>query len=93
MQRYFFNLEFDGEQVVDLDGAKLPDVQAAERDAREAIREISIQHIKIGRPLTLRGINILDKAGHLLAKVSTREALEEIIAPVIAASENPDRHV
>jgi len=93
MQRYFFNLDFDGEQVVDPDGAELLDLQAARREAGEAIREIAIQYIKMGRPLTLRAISVCDEAGHRLAKVSTRKALEEIMAPVIAAPEHPGRHI
>jgi hypothetical protein len=67
MQRYFFTLNFPAEDVIDPDGAELPNLLAAERDAREAIREIAIQNIKMGRPLTLQSISICDEAGRVLA--------------------------
>jgi hypothetical protein len=87
MQRYFFNLDFPGEQVSDPEGAELADLEAAKCDARAAIRDISVQHIKSGTPLMLRSISICDDVGQTHAKVTTREALDEIIAPVISAPE------
>ncbi|MFN7023593.1 MAG: DUF6894 family protein [Pseudorhizobium sp.] len=89
MQRYFFTLNFHGEDVIDPDGANLPDLLAAECDAREAIREIAIQDIKMGKPLTLQSISVCDEEGRVLAKVTTREALEEILAPVLVTPAGP----
>jgi hypothetical protein len=86
MPRYFFTLNFPDEDVIDPDGAELPDLLAAERDAREDIREIAIQAIKIGRPLRLQSISICDVAGRVLATVTVRQALDEILAPVIATA-------
>lgn len=91
MHRYFFTLNFPDEDVIDPDGAELLDLLAAERDARDAIREIAVQNIKMGRPLTLQRISICDEAGRVLATVTAQHALGEILAPVIATALEPQK--
>lgn len=75
MPRFFFNLNFATETVADPDGADIADIDAAKIDARDAIREIAAQYLKVGKPLTLASISVCDMAGNEVAMVKTEDAL------------------
>ncbi|CDN51682.1 DUF6894 family protein [Neorhizobium galegae] len=93
MQTYFLHLNFLREYVVDTDGVELPDLEAAKIEARETIRELAAEYIKMGKPLTLWSIRICDADDRLLAEVASAEALHEVIAPVFNGPRGPDSHV
>jgi hypothetical protein len=93
MQMYFLHLNVAQEHVVDTDGVELSDLEAAKSEARETIRELAAEYIKMGKPLTLWSIRICDADGRLLAEVAAAEALHEVIAPVFDGPRGPDGHL
>jgi hypothetical protein len=92
MQRYFLHLNFLREYVVDHEGVDLPDLEAAKSEARETIRELAAEYVKMGKPLTLWSVRICSANDLLLAGVAAAEALHDVIAPVFKGPRRPDSH-
>nr|WP_250814243.1 hypothetical protein [Neorhizobium tomejilense] len=92
MQRYFLHLNFLREYAGDHEGVELPDLEAAKSEARETIRELAAEYVKMGKPLTLWSVRICSANDLLLAEVAAAEALHDVIAPVFKGPRRPDSH-
>jgi hypothetical protein len=92
VQRYFFNLNYLREYVIDEEGTELPDLEAARSEARQIIRELAASFIKSRRQFTMQSVRICDDAGAPLAEVLVPEALNEVLASHIVIPWKPDRH-
>jgi hypothetical protein len=69
MPRFFMHVREADELIEDLDGSDLPDLEAARSEATAAAREIAAEHLKAGKALGVRRIEIRDDAGRMLATV------------------------
>ncbi len=77
MTRFYFHLQ-DGDKLVrDPEGTDLPNVDAAEREALLAARDILSDAIRAGKPKVPEAFVIADEAGRRLAIVPLAAALPE----------------
>jgi hypothetical protein len=69
MGRFYFHLQTGDQIVQDDEGADLPDLSAAQREAILAARELLGEAIKSGRPEAPEALVIADEEGRALAIV------------------------
>lgn len=75
MTRYFFNI-FNDADVIDEEGIELPSLAAARNEAIRGARSMMADHLKAGKPITLRHrIDIADASGKVLATIPFRELI------------------
>jgi hypothetical protein len=75
MPRYHLHL-FDDCNVMDLEGAIFPDVEAAQHVANRSARHLMAENVKEGRPLDLsHRIDVADDCGMVVATVSFRNLI------------------
>ncbi|WP_375337099.1 DUF6894 family protein [Rhizobium bangladeshense] len=84
MPTYYFHIKhFDG-VIPDPDGEYFPDLDAARKEASEALRELVGRAILSHRAELPQAIEIWDAHGHLVAEVHIDAAIPQI------AHRNPD---
>jgi len=76
MPRYFFHIR-DGETVIrDNKGTELPDLEAAQFEARMHARDLVVDCLRSGREIDGRRIEIADESGATLESTTVRSVLE-----------------
>ncbi|MFN7026132.1 MAG: DUF6894 family protein [Pseudorhizobium sp.] len=75
MPRYFFHLAAKAGTVLDLEGAELPDLAHALREAVEDARHLMSDAVRSGRDISARQIEICDAAGVILSILPFTDAL------------------
>ncbi len=76
MTRFFFHVRDDGGDLSrDDEGQELPDLEAAEREARNSNREMLGDELLHGAQVAARQIEIANEKGDVLAVVDVRETL------------------
>ena len=81
MERFYFHLHYATGDVEDREGTDLPDLQAAEREAEGAIRDLAADVFRGSDTFKLLGIRITDAAENLLCVKLSRETLENAVSP------------
>jgi hypothetical protein len=77
MPRYFFHIRNPGEGLVlDDEGAEFEDLQAAQHEARETVRDLVVESIRCSRTIQGLGVEIVDEAGKVLETVAARETFD-----------------
>ena len=75
MPRYFFNL-YDDMTVIDEEGVKLPDFEAARRKAIGDARDMACTEVLEGRLKLRHRIEVADESGGVLLTVLFRDVVE-----------------
>jgi hypothetical protein len=90
MQTYFFQLDFSSESVDVPEGLEHLDLEAVKDEAREVIRELAAEYVKMNQEFRLHGVRIFtDRArSQLQAEVTVAEVLTEVLAFGILAPAN-----
>ena len=70
--RYFFHMHDSQGVVTDDEGSELPDLSAAQDEARLSARDFAIEGLKSGRGLSGRWISIADGDGKVLDTLTIR---------------------
>ena len=70
MPRFYFDVD-DGRMIVEDDeGSDLPDLPAAEAEARQALGDLARDILRVSTPAPILSINIRDHLGKQLLSVS-----------------------
>lgn len=78
MPRYFFNIVEGNSSAIDPDGADLPDVAAARREAVLSVRAIVGDDLRSGGSFTAdRRIEVTDESGKVVFSLSFTDAIYE----------------
>jgi hypothetical protein len=76
MPIYFIHVRQGGRLAKDTEGKCFPDLQAAEREAVRAAREMAAQRVRAGRTLHLSSrLEIVDAKGNVASVVTFKEAI------------------
>ncbi|WP_029586890.1 hypothetical protein [Bradyrhizobium sp. URHD0069] len=75
MARYFFHLVAGDHLILDEEGTELPDLAAAQREAKLGARELLGEAIKSGEEAVADGFVIANEAGHTLETFSFSEIM------------------
>ncbi|MCV9967800.1 hypothetical protein OIU34_39005 [Pararhizobium sp. BT-229] len=74
MAHYYFHL--DGDKFdEDIEGVDLPDLDAARREALRTAREMMIEKIALGLPVTDQRFEVCDEFGVLLFRLAFKDVL------------------
>jgi hypothetical protein len=79
MPRYFLHQHHTYCDLIDPEGSELPDLAAAQQEAREGIRAIAAECLRGWRTFELVSMRICNEQGTLLAEVFAGEAITEVI--------------
>lgn len=90
MQRFFFHLVYDGRTLEDPEGSDLVDLDAASAEAQAVIRELAADHLMLGEPFFLKGIEIRSQDDSILTNVSVYEAIRNVMAPSLWSQNTSD---
>lgn len=83
MPTYFLHLRERGRLVRDLEGVALEDLNAAQEEARQAIRDIVAEHIACGEELLLQTVEICDEHGNHVATVSVAASISPTLPSAV----------
>ena len=72
---YHFHIRDQGHLVRDEEGSELPDIAAAQAEARASSQDLLIEELKSGTAIPGRSIEITDADGRLLESVAVRSVL------------------
>ena len=75
MPLYYFHVRDGAVLLEDKDGTVLPDLEAAQAEARASAREIAADCLRANQAIDGRKIEIVDEAGTLLGTVPIREVV------------------
>jgi hypothetical protein len=75
MMMFYFDLQTDGKVAKDLEGADLPDLDAARVEANRAAREMAAAAVAAGNEAPVDDILITDAKGGVLATVSLSDMI------------------
>ena len=69
MPQFYFHI-IDGDTLIpDAEGQELPDLEAAQLEARSSARDLAIQELKVGSGIGDRKIEIADENGKPLESI------------------------
>jgi hypothetical protein len=74
MPRFYFNVVYTAQSIVDLEGTDLPGLGEARSEAIKDARELMSRAILEGRDISGRSIDIFSEEGHILMRLPFREA-------------------
>ncbi len=75
MARFYFNVRDANSFHQDTVGVDLPDVASAHREASQAARELMIEEITLGKPVTQPVFEVCDIGGVLLFTLDFKDLL------------------
>ena len=75
MTHFYFNVREANSFEEDTDGVDLPDVVSAHREALRAAREMMIEEIALGMPVTDQVFEVCDECGGLLFTLAFKDLL------------------
>ena len=75
MPRYFLHIDDGGTWIEDPNGCELPDLKAAEDEARQVARNFVAEAVLVGREPRGQAIIIADEQGRRLGSVQYRDVL------------------
>jgi hypothetical protein len=75
MARYFFHLVAGDQLILDEEETELPNLAAAQREAKLGARELLGEAIKSGEQAVADGFVIADEAGHTVETFSFSEVM------------------
>lgn len=84
MHRYFLHLKHLDELVPDCEGAQLESIEAAQDEARCAVRDMASQALQADTDFTLQSIRICNGNGNMLAEVFSQDVLGKVFSPRFA---------
>lgn len=79
MPKFYLHLQRDDEQIQDQEGQEFRSVEEAHAAAMAALCEIAGDAIKASEQVALEAILMEDDTGKLVAKVTTRQALQPLM--------------
>jgi hypothetical protein len=75
MPRYHFNVRQGSNVIFDEEGEELPDLKAAQFEARMSARELIMEALKSDKELDGRVIEITDDAGTVIETVKLKDII------------------
>jgi hypothetical protein len=91
MPRYFLHIDDGRTWTEDPDGCELPDLKAAEDEARQVARNIVAEAVLVGREPVGHAIIIVDEQGRRLGSVQYRDVLPRTLIGSPEPSRLPSR--
>ena len=76
MPRFHFHLLEDGQMVIDDAGVERPSLEAVQRDAIRAAREVMCAELQEGRLFLTGSIEVTDEGGKLVLSLPFRDCVE-----------------
>ena len=78
MPRFFFHVRDRDQLTEGPEGIDFPDLEAAQADARIAVRNVLAEQLASDSTISNQQLEICDEAGQLLATVPFRDAIEPL---------------
>ena len=76
MPRYFFHIRRGEDLIPDDEGGEFKDLEAAKDEAAHSCRDLAVQEIRQGGPVTFCQVEIMDESGMLLGTIHPRAIFE-----------------
>jgi hypothetical protein len=81
LPRYFHNLNYLDELMIDQEGAEYENLKAAEAEAELTVRDLGALALIEGRSFRLASVRICDGSGTTLAEIFTEDVLIQVFQP------------